>query len=508
MVHGMWAVFKKDMSNKKQILIIDDKAEVRLSARFFLNKHGFDVLEADGPTQGLALIKSTAIDLVLLDMNFSLDTTSGEEGLYCLRKIRQWDEFLPVVAITAWSSTHLVVKALQEGAQDFVEKPWDNHRLLQVIKQSLRLGNLEKEQLKLVQQAHSHCFQVDLIAHSASMQALVSQLNEVASTNATILLTGENGTGKSTLARYIHQLHQQCPQQSPQRTIVNSNKLTASLTEQSSELISVNMGAIPENLFESEMFGHIKGAFTGAHQTRIGRFELAEHGTLFLDEIADIPLASQAKLLRILESGEYERVGSSITQTATFRLISATNASFNELLNNGSFRQDLYFRLNTIELRVPALRERKEDIAELADILLNKLCLRYHKAQKILLPCAYQALSNYHFPGNLRELSHILERAVLLNKNSEIGAEHLNISDELSIQHSKPQQAKDGAAGHLSLMTIEQAERQLLALALRQTNGQVLEAAQLLGLSKSAIYRRLEKYQIIAKDYLTEENTH
>ena len=495
------------MPNNKQILIIDDKADVRLSARFFLNNHGFDVLEADGPTQGLALIKTTTIDLVLLDMNFSLDTTSGEEGLYCLRKIRQWDEFLPVVAITAWSSTHLVVKALQEGAQDFVEKPWDNHRLLQVIKQSLRLANLEKQQFKLVQQAHSHSSRVELIDHSASMKALMCQLNEVAATNATILLTGENGTGKSTLARYIHQLHQQCTQQGANSTTENTNRLSSSLTEQSSELISVNMGAIPDNLFESEMFGHIKGAFTGAHQTRIGRFELAEHGTLFLDEIADIPLASQAKLLRILESGEYERVGSSITQTATFRLISATNASFNDLLNDGSFRQDLYFRLNTIELRVPALRERKEDIADLADILLNKLCLRYHKTQKTLLPCAYQALSNYHFPGNLRELSHMLERAVLLNKELDISAEHLNINDELSTQHSNPQQAKDGAPGDLSLMTIEQAERKLLDLALGKTNGQVLEAAQLLGLSKSAIYRRLEKYQIIAKAYLTEEST-
>jgi len=481
------------MKNKQKILIIDDNAEVRLSARFFLSNYGFEVVEADSPVTGLALLEAEAVNLVLLDMNFSLDTTSGEEGLYCLRKIMTFNESLPVVAITAWSSVDLVVKALKVGAQDFIEKPWDNQRLLQVILQCLKVDKLQKQNNKLQQQANeadNEEQQLSFVAHSSSMKMLLSQLDEVAQTKATILLTGENGTGKSTLVHYIHHKYNQ-------QTKINQANNSA--------LVSVNMGAIPDNLFESEMFGHTKGAFTGAHQARIGRFELAESGTLFLDEVANIPLAAQGKLLRVLESGEYEPVGSSITQNANVRLVSATNADFKSLFTQGLFRQDLYFRLNTIELKIPALRERVEDIPELAEIMLAKLCLQYDKSLMTLLPCAVERLCRYQFPGNLRELSHILERVVLMHKEVAIKAEYLMINDnyqQVDVNQENTSTLSLSKEQSMPLMTIEAAERQLIDLALSQCQGQTHEAAVLLGLSKSAIYRRLEKYKISAKDYL------
>lgn len=491
------------MINKKTVLFIDDNSDIRLSARFFLTKHGFNFKEADSPTSGLALINNEPIDLVLLDMNYSRDTTSGEEGLYCLRKIREFNNRLPVVAITAWAEIDLVVKALKNGARDFIAKPWDNKRLLQVIEQSLQLEQQEQH-LSQPDCSKSDCLKskssaspssqqkptVKLIAHSPAMQLLKSQLDEVAKMPVTILLTGENGTGKSSLAHYIHDQYQQN-------------------TGLDGELVSVNMGAIPDSLFESELFGHTKGAFTGADQSRVGRFELAEQGTLFLDEVADVPLASQAKLLRVLESGQYEKVGSSTTQAANVRLISASNADFEQMIRDGRFRQDLFFRLNTIELHVPALRERREDIPELADTILERISLRYRRPKVSLLPCALEVLSSYSFPGNLRELSHVLERVVLLGKQTEITADLLiknGMPSAIAANALAPTNrlTSDNTAhvGQLPLMTLERAERELLDRALTQSKGQTLEAAKLLGISKSAIYRRLEKHNIIAKDYL------
>jgi len=479
------------MTNKQKILIIDDNAEVRLSARFFLSNYGFEIIEADSPVTGLALLETEVVNLVLLDMNFSLDTTSGEEGLYCLRIIMALNEYLPVVAITAWSSVDLVVRALKVGAQDFIEKPWNNQRLLQVVKQCLKVEELQKQNKKLQQTNEADIEeQLTFVAHSPAMKTLLSQLDEVAQTKATILLMGENGTGKSTLVHYIHHKYNQQ---------LNKKQFD------SSALVSVNMGAIPGDLFESEMFGHTKGAFTGAHQTRIGRFELAESGTLFLDEVANIPMSSQGKLLRVLESGEYEPVGSSITQKSNVRLISATNADFKHLFKQELFRQDLYFRLNTIELTIPALRERVEDIPELAEIMLSKLCLQYDKSLMTLLPCAIKRLCRYDFPGNLRELSHILERVVLMHKDIAIKAEYLMIDDNFKQTELNKESATKLSINKeqsMPLMTIEAAERLLIDQALSQCHGQTHEAAVLLGLSKSAIYRRLEKYKISAKDYL------
>ena len=460
------------MHKTQKVLIIDDKADIRLSAKYLLSKHNFQVLEADSPDHGLAIIHKENIDLVLLDMNFTRDTTSGEEGIDCLKKIKAINADIAVVAITAWSFVDLVVKALKNGATDFIEKPWDNQRLLQIVQQALKLEGLEKQNRLLKQQIDDFQHTPQLIAYSASMKLFKAQLDEVTDTPVTILLTGENGTGKSTIARYIHQ-----------NSLLKNNPL-----------ISVNMGAIAENLFESEMFGHTKGAFTNAYKERIGRFEMADSGTLFLDEIANIPHSQQAKLLRVLESGEFEMVGSSKTKRANVRLISATNADFSTLIANNDFRQDLYFRLNTVELHVPSLKDRKEDIPYLAQHFFNNVCRKYHKPGRELSSNALDKLQQHSFPGNLRELSHIIERALLLNRDDCITADHLNLNDE----------AKSNIVSNdqLPLMTIEQAERKLLNMALTKAQGQSHEAANLLGISKSSIYRRMEKYNIVAKHFL------
>lgn len=451
---------------KQSVLIIDDKADVRMSAGFLLSNHGYECLEAESPQQGLELLESEAVALILLDMNYSLDTTSGEEGLTFLRRLQKAAIDIPVVAMTAWSSVDLAVQAMQQGAGDFIEKPWDNQRLLQVVQQQLRLQSLQRQNQGLRQQNTELQAEDKLIWQSDAMQQLQQQIQRLAQTDATILLTGENGTGKSSIAHSIHQY---------------SNRAQQSL-------VTVNMGAIPEQLFESEMFGHTKGAFTDAKDTRIGRFEMARGGTLFLDEIANIPMSQQAKLLRVLESGEFEAVGSSATQTTDVRLISASNGDFQALQQQGLFRPDLYYRLNTIELRIPALRERAEDILPLAMYFIGQHGKKYAREELALSPTAQQCLTRYPWPGNIRELSHMMERAVLLCRGTSIEVSDLQLEPE-----TKP-------VTGLSLMPLEQAEQQLLHMALKETQGNTLAAAELLGISKSAIYRRMEKFGIKAKD--------
>ena len=451
-----------------RILIVDDKMDVRMSAGFLLNNHGFDCLEAESPQQALELLENEWVSLILLDMNFTADTTSGEEGLFFLRRLEKTGLDIPVVAMTAWSSVDLAVQAMQKGAGDFVEKPWDNQRLLQVINQQLKLQSLSRQNEGLKQQNKDLQTNNELLWQSESMQVLHEQIARLAATDATLLLTGENGTGKSSIAQAIH-------------------KLSA---RQEQSLVTVNMGAIPEQLFESEMFGHVKGAFTDARENRIGRFEMAKGGTLFLDEIANIPLSQQAKLLRVLESGEFEPVGSSRTLSTDVRLISASNGDFETLQREGSFRPDLYYRLNTIELRIPALRERAEDIGLLAKHFIQKHGQKYGRPELKLAPDVEHHLKAYHWPGNIRELSHMMERAVLLCTGSSI--------QTTDIQLSLPQ-AEAGLTG-LPLMTLDAAEQQLLQLALQKTGGLTADAAEVLGISKSAIYRRMEKYGIKAKD--------
>ena len=445
---------------KPQILVVDDSPEIRLSAAFILEDQGFTVLEAENHHYAQTALGDNNVDLILLDMNFSLDTTSGEEGLRFLTWLSKSNFVIPVIAMTGWSNVDLAVNAMRLGACDFVEKPWNNQRLVQIIRQQLKLAGLQVQNKKLKQQLESVDEQ-EFTWRSAVMEKLLQQIDSVAATDASILLTGDNGTGKSHLAQRIHQ----------------------SSARASDTFISVNMGAISESLFESEMFGHKKGAFTDAKDNRIGRFELAKHGTLFLDEIANIPQSQQAKLLRVLESGEYEVLGSSHTQHADSRIISATNGDIAQLISDGTFREDLYFRLNTIELRVPSLKERQEDIAPLAKHFLALHGKKYKREEYTLTASALKTLEAYHWPGNVREMSHLMERAVLLAQTSSLGPEDLHLSN---LKHSN----------NLPMMTLDEAEQKLIEQALVLHHNNVPKAAITLGLTKSSMYRRLEKYGI------------
>jgi len=446
--------------SKPQILVVDDSPEIRLSAAFILEDQGFTVLEAENHHFAQAALAEHSVDLILLDMNFSLDTTSGEEGLRFLTWLSKSDFVIPVIAMTGWSNVDLAVSAMRLGACDFIEKPWNNQRLIQIIRQQLKMAGLQVQNQKLKQQLESVNEQ-DFIWRSEAMEKLLRQIDSVAATDASILLTGDNGTGKSHLAQRIHQ---------------QSNRASETFN-------SVNMGAISESLFESEMFGHKKGAFTDAKENRIGRFELAKHGTLFLDEIANIPHSQQAKLLRVLESGEYEVLGSSQTQHTDSRVISATNGDITQLIIDGAFREDLYFRLNTIELRVPSLKERLQDIAPLAKHFIAQHGKKYKREELSLTPSALKALETYHWPGNVREMSHLMERAVLLAQSSSLGQDDLHLST-LKQNNSLP------------MMTLEQAEQILIEQALELNQNNVPKAAITLGLTKSSMYRRLEKYGI------------
>lgn len=453
--------------SKPLILLIEDNREVRMSARFVLEDHGFAITELENPPQAMVYLQQQHADVILLDMNFALDTTSGEEGLRFLRWLQQQQLGLPVVAMTAWSNTALVVQAMQLGAGDFIEKPWQNQRLVQVIQQQLKLSALQQRNRQLTEALTKP--QTELIWHSAQMQRLMQQLQAVAATEANILLTGENGTGKSQLAQFIHQ---------------HSARAKAAL-------VSVNMGAIAETLFESEMFGHKKGAFTDAKEHRSGRFSLACGGTLFFDEIANLPLPQQAKLLRVLESGEFEVLGSSVTEQSNVRLISASNGNFAQLIQQGLFRQDLYYRLNTLEFRVPALRERPEDILPLANFYLQKHGRRYQKTGLVLSLAAEKLLQSYPWPGNIRELSHLIERAVLLAQHSRIDATDLALPGQTLTETPSGVQPD---AGQLPMMTLEDAELKLIRQALQQCQGNKQKTADLLGITKSSLYRRLEKH--------------
>jgi len=458
------------------IMVVDDQVDLRLSTRLVLNNYSYDVVEASSPEQALQLLEQqTDIALILLDMNYSCDTTSGEEGLWFLRKLQEKQLAIPVVTMTAWASIELAVQAMQLGACDFIEKPWKNQRLLQIIKQQLQLNALQKENLSLKQlrldtQQKEKQQSRQLVWQSQQMSTLMNKLQRLARSDATILLTGENGTGKSSIAHYVHQQSTRCD----------------------GNFVSVNMGAIPESLFESEMFGHNKGAFTDAKEQRIGRFELAENGTLFLDEIANIPLAQQGKLLRVLEEGYFERVGSSHSQKANVRLICATNANLGKMIEAGEFRADLYFRLNTLELNIPPLKDRKEDIQPMAQQFLTMHCAKYGLAELQLSASAIRQLEQYHWPGNARELGHIIERAVLLADNTVLdksdidlnpvpGAEKLNSTDNKT---------------DIPLMPLLEAEQKLVHKALQLHQGNVHEAALALGITDSALYRRMEKFQI------------
>lgn len=441
------------------ILIADDDEDIRLALNLLLSAQGYQIIEAANAKEIIIESNRQQPDLVLLDMNFSRDTTSGQEGLAILEQLQPLN--IPVILMTAWGSIELAVQGLQKGANDFIEKPWNKLKLLNSIEQQLNFSRV-KEQNQGYRQLLASDNKKAWVSQSESMQAIETLVAQIAPTDANILILGENGTGKSLLAERIHQLSSR--QQAP--------------------LIAVNMAAIPDNLFESELFGHQKGAFTDAKQNRVGRFQLADKGTLFFDEIGSLPLTLQPKLLRVLETGHYEVLGSSQTQVADVRLISATNANLNQLVSEQAFRQDLLYRLNTIVITIPPLRERLADISALANCFIAKFSEKYHKQVLILSSCALSKLKQHNWPGNIREFSHVIERAVLLTSADEITAQQLLLENT------------DSATDSVILQPLEEAEKQLVEKAMTVTGGQVIEAAKLLDISRNALYRRLEKFAI------------
>jgi len=450
------------------ILIADDDEDIRLALELLLMTNNYKIIEASNAKEVIIQAERQKPDLVLLDMNFSRDTTSGQEGLDILKQLKQSN--IPVILMTAWGSIELAVNGLKQGACDFIEKPWQKEKLLNSIQQQLSFSRLKQEHQGYRQLlsakpntalTNSDSYE-NWICQSKTMLAIEQLVTQIAPTDANVLILGENGTGKSLLAERIHQLS----------------------TRQNNPLIAVNMAAIPDNLFESELFGHQKGAFTDAKQHRIGRFQLADQGTLFFDEIGSLPLTLQPKLLRVLETGQYEILGSSQTQVANVRLISATNANLTQLVSDGTFRQDLLYRLNTLVITMPSLRERLDDIQPLAENFIVKFSKKYHKTQLTLSSSAINKLKQHAWPGNIRELSHVIERAVLLATTNEVTDQQLLL--ELPNTENK----------EIQLQPLEQAERLLIEKAMTATSGQVIEAAKLLEISRNALYRRLEKFNI------------
>jgi len=447
-----------------RILIADDQRDVLEALRLLLKGEGCQADTVGSPAAALKALEQREYDAVLIDLNYARDTTSGQEGLDLLARIHAADESLPVVVMTAWGSVSLAVEAMRRGARDFIEKPWHNERLLSILRTQIELGRALRRASQLETQALAA--QADgspLIADAPAMQPVLQIIERVGPSDANVLIFGENGTGKSLIAKALHAV-------SPRAA---------------KAMVTINAGGVSEGVFESELFGHVKGAFTDARQDRVGRFELADGSTLFLDEIANVPLSQQQKLLRVLETGEFERLGSSRTRKADVRLISATNADINAEVSAGRFRQDLLFRLNTVEVHLPPLRDRREDIPRMAKHFVTMHALRYRKAITGFDPKALQALLEHRWPGNIRELDHAIERGVLM-----AGGNVIHVGD-LWLRRA----GAGDIATRLDELSLEEVEGFLIQKAMARY-GTVSHAAKALGLSRSALYRRLDRHRL------------
>jgi DNA-binding NtrC family response regulator len=444
-----------------RILIADDQRDVLEALRILLKGAGHQTESVTSVSGIFNALQQRDYALLMMDLNYTRDTTSGQEGLEVIPKIQALDSTLPIVVMTAWATIDLAVEAMKRGARDFVPKPWDNERLLTIVRTQIELGSALRKGRKLEAANKLLGGNVpNLIADAPSMRPVIEMIQRVAPSDANVLITGENGTGKSLIAQALHAL-------SPRA---------------SHSMITVNMGGLSETLFESELFGHVKGAFTDAKSDRAGRFELADESTLFMDEIANIPLNQQAKLLRVIETGEFERVGSSKTLHANVRIISATNANLTDEVAAGHFRQDLLFRLNTIEIALPPLRDRHEDIIPLANNFLRQHAQRYRKQLAGFDETARDRLLQHSYPGNVRELDHVVERAVLMARGPQIKAADLGLT------------TAGGESKSMEDMSLEEVEAFLIKKALARNNGNARKAAEALGLSRSAFYRRLQQY--------------
>jgi DNA-binding NtrC family response regulator len=459
------ASWRKAISNKEEsirVLVADDQAHILEAVELLLRPQGIRVDCARSPQLLLESLGHCDYDVLLIDLNYTRDTTSGQEGLDLLARIQEFDARLPVIVMTAWGNIDLAVECIKRGARDFIQKPWENERLLSLVRIHAELHQALRRarQLELENRLLRAEGMPEFVAAAPAMQPVLDLIAQIGPSDANVLITGEHGTGKEIVAKLLHSA-------SPRARMA---------------LVAVNAGGLPEGTFESEIFGHVKGAFTDARTDRVGRFELANGGTLFLDEIANVPLRQQAKLLRVLETGELERVGSSQTRRVDVRILSATNADLHEEAKAGTFREDLLFRINTVEIHLPALRDRREDIPLLAQHFLNRNRARYRKQVSGFTPAAMQQMMHYAWPGNVRELEHAVERAVLLCRGDEIEPANLAIA------------AQRTHAPSFDNMSIDEVEAMLIRKVMRRCDGNISQAAEALGLSRAALYRRIEKY--------------
>jgi DNA-binding NtrC family response regulator len=447
-----------------RILLADDQIDVLEALRLLLKHAGHEVVTASSPAGVLAAVEGQDLDAVLMDLNYARDTTSGREGLDLLGRLQALDGTLPVVVMTAWGSVEGAVEAMRKGARDYIQKPWDNQRLLATLRTQVELGQALRRSRRLEHETSRQRSKdlPDLVAESRAMQPVLRLMERVAPSDAHVLITGEHGTGKEVVARWLHAASRRCAR----------------------PFVAVNAGGVSEGVFESELFGHVKGAFTDAKADRAGCFELAEGGTLFLDEIANMPMSQQAKLLRVLQTGEFHPVGSSRVRRADVRFLAATNVDVRKEVAEGRFREDLLYRVNTVEIQLPALRERREDIPPLAAHFARRLAARHGHPPRTFSPDAMTALLEHSWPGNVRELEHVVERALLLCQGDTVRRE------DLALHAGRT----EGEGARFEQMTLDEAERHLIQRALVRSRGQVSDAAKTLGLSRSALYRRLQHH--------------
>lgn len=449
-----------------KILAADDQADILNALTLLLSDEGFDVTAARSPAEALAKLEGEEYDLAILDLNYTRDTTSGQEGLDLMERIRAIDSTLPILVVTAWSSVPGAVEAMRRGARDYIEKPWDDERLLVTVRTQVDLRRALRKSQRLLE-ANRRLYRGStpaFIGEAPAMREVRQTIERVAPSDASVLILGEHGTGKEVVANWLH----------------------GSSERRMKPLVTMNAGGLAEGIAESELFGHVKGAFTDARFDRMGCFEMADEGTLFLDEIANMPVRLQAKLLRVLQTGEVQRVGSSRLRYVNVRVLSATNADLPKEIAEGRFREDLLYRLNTVVITLPPLRERRDDIDALAMHFLTHYAARYRKPITSFDEAARKAMMTHRWPGNVRELAHAVERAVLMADPSaaSISARHLGLQD------LKQGDVSPDAA------SLEDAERTFILKVLARHGGDVRLAAQQLGMSRSALYRRLQHYGI------------
>jgi len=449
------------------ILVIDDDVAVRVSLQLLLTSEGYTVAGAEAPADALSIVANDKPELIILDLNFSINTT-GEEGMQLLTDIKNLNTTIPVILITGWGSIALAVQGMKMGANDFINKPWDNGHLLQAVKTLLDLRDETPVRHTRKQLDKEYNFQ-HIIGEDPQMLQILETIGRVAGTDASILIMGESGTGKELIAEAVHQ------------NSLRRNK----------PFIKVNLGGISTSLFESEMFGHIRGAFTDARFDRAGRFETANKGTIFLDEIGDLDAGSQVKLLRVLQDRTYEVLGSSRTKTVDIRVVCATNKNLTAMANNGTFREDLLYRINLITVTLPALRERPKDIPLLVDFFINNLKQIYNRPDLAVSKSAMKWLQQLPLPGNIRQLKNLVERSILVSKKNTLEIDDFKLQVDLS-----PQKTGDAKWPGVGTVTLEEMEIEMIKRALAFHKNRVSKAAVALGLTRSALYRRLDKFNI------------